>query len=111
VYTVPEVSGAFLLKAVKVLPVPLQRNLWGDTKIETALVALNDNGWSFAYDNRECVSKGSSAVCEPELLEVHCKPIFCEEELEVQKSFGKICVNSMSLYSPTVQSNIYPDGF
>jgi hypothetical protein len=106
VYTVPEIVEEFVLKAVKVLPVSLQRNLWGSTKIENALVAVNDKGWSFLYDDRVCVSKGSSAVCEPELLEVHCKPMFCEEELIVQKSFGKICVNSMSLYTPTVQGYI-----
>jgi hypothetical protein len=35
--------------------------------------------------------------------------MFCEEELIVQKSFGKVCVNSMSLYSPTVQGYIYHD--
>jgi hypothetical protein len=109
VYTVPEIVEEFLLKTVKVLPVPLQRNLWGSTKIGNALVAVNDKGWSFLYVDRVCVSKGSSAVCEPEFLEVHCKPMFCEEELIVQKSFGKICVNSMSLYSPTVQGYIYHD--
>jgi hypothetical protein len=98
-----------VLKAVKVLPVPLQRNLWGSTKTENALVAVNDKGWSFLYDDRVCVSKGSSAVCEPELLEVHCEPMFCEEELIVQKSFGKICVDSMSLYKPAVQGYIYHD--
>jgi hypothetical protein len=109
VYTVPEIVEEFLLKAVKVLPVPLQRNLWGSAKIGNALVAINEKGWSFLYDDRVCVSRGSSTVCEPELLEVHCKPMFCEEELIVQKSFGKVCVNSMSLYSPTVQSYIYHD--
>jgi hypothetical protein len=35
--------------------------------------------------------------------------MFCEEELIVHKSFGKICVNSMSLYTPIVQSYIYHD--
>jgi hypothetical protein len=53
---------------VKVLPILLQKNLWGNVKIGTSLTAVNDRGWSFSYDDRVCVSKGSSAVCEPEVL-------------------------------------------
>jgi hypothetical protein len=52
VYTIPEIRDRFVLYEVRALPLPLQRNLWGNLKVNRELVAVDARGRSFEYDAR-----------------------------------------------------------
>jgi hypothetical protein len=107
VYTIPEIRDRFVLYEVKALPFPLQRNLWGNLKVSRELVAVDARGRSFEYDARLCRGIGSSAICSPEVLEVHCKPVLCAEELVVRKTIGSICVKDMEIFVPVRQGYLH----
>jgi hypothetical protein len=107
VYTIPEIRDRFVLYEVKALPFPLQRNLWGNLKVGRELVAVDARGRSFEYDARLCRGIGSSAICAPEVLEVHCKPVICSGELVVRKTIGSICVKDMEIFVPVRQGYLH----
>jgi hypothetical protein len=107
VYTIPEIRDRFVLYEVKALPFPLQRNLWGNLKVDIELVAVDARGRSFEYDARLCRGIGSSAICSPEVLEVHCKPVICSEELVVRKTIGSVCVKDMEIFVPVRQGYLH----
>jgi hypothetical protein len=70
----------FSRKFARVLPVPLQRNMWGQLIVEEHVIAVNSRGEYF-YDFGVCSTKGTLTVCQPELLNIRLIPDTCVAEL------------------------------
>jgi hypothetical protein len=62
-------SDVFSRKLVRVLPVPLQRNMWGQLLVEKPVIAINGKGEYF-YDLGLCKTLSSVTICKPEILNI-----------------------------------------
>jgi hypothetical protein len=91
---------------VKILPVPLQRNMWGQLLIEEPVIAINSRGEYF-YDLGLCETRNDVTICNPEILNIRLLPDACVAELVLNKGLGKLCLNSMKIFSPVRQEYIY----
>jgi hypothetical protein len=99
-------SEVFSRKFVRVLPVPLQRKMWGQLLVEKPVIASNSRGEYF-YDLGVCNTVSSVTICEPELLNIRLVPDTCLAELVMNKGLGNLCLNSMKIVSPMRQEYIY----
>jgi hypothetical protein len=99
-------SDVFSRKFVRVLPVPLQRNMWGQLVVEKPIIAVNSRGEYF-HDLGVCNNASSVTICEPELLNIRLSPDACVAELVLNKGLGKFCLNSMRIVLPVRQEYIY----
>jgi hypothetical protein len=107
VYRLPEVLEIYDLSRVTVLPISLQRNLWGRFQLESKSVVKNCKGYSFLFNEEDCTQSGDSLVCFAERLEIHQRPQSCVEELVVNQGFSGICVRKMDLIIPSGQQYIH----
>jgi hypothetical protein len=99
-------ADVFSRKFVRVLPVPLQRDMWGQLLVEQPIIAINSRGEYF-YDLGLCNTASSVTICEPELLNIRLSPDACVAELVLNKGLGNLCLNSMRIVSPVRQEYIY----
>jgi hypothetical protein len=99
-------SDVFSRKFVRVLPVPLQRNMWGQLLVEEHVIAINSRGEYF-YDLGICSTVSSVTICEPELLNIRLVPDTCVAELVLNRGLGNLCLKSMRIVSPVRQEYIY----
>jgi hypothetical protein len=107
VYRLPEVLEIYDLSRVTVLPISLQRNLWGRFQLESKSIAKNRKGYSFLFNEEDCTRSGDNLVCFAERLEIHRRPQSCVEELVVNQGFSGICVRKMDLIIPSGQQYIH----
>jgi hypothetical protein len=99
-------SGVFSRKFVRVLPVPLQRKMWGQLPVDKPVIAVNSRGEYF-YDLGLCSTMSSVTICEPELLNIQLVPDTCMAELVLNRGLGNLCLNSMKIVLPMRQEYIY----
>jgi hypothetical protein len=99
-------SDIFWRKFVRVLPVPLQRNMWGQLIVEEHVVAVNSRGQYF-YDFGVCSTRSTLTVCEPELLNIRLVPDTCVAELVLHRGLGNICLSNMRIFTPVRQEYVY----
>jgi hypothetical protein len=99
-------SDVFSRKFVRALPVPLQRNMWGQLLVEKHVIAINSRGEYF-YDLGVCNTVSSVTICEPELLNIRLVPDTCVAELVLNRGLGNLYLNSMKIVSPVRQEYIY----
>jgi hypothetical protein len=99
-------SDVFMRKFVRVLPVLLQRKMWGQLIVDKPVIAVNSRGEYF-YDPGVCSTVSSVTVCEPEFLNIRLVPDTCMAELVLNRGLGNLCLNSMKIVSPMRQEYIY----
>jgi hypothetical protein len=99
-------SDIFSRKFVRVLPVPLQRNMWGQLDVAGSVIAINSRGEYF-YDIGVCSTMSTVTICEPELLNIWLVSDTCVAELVMHGGLGNLCLNSMKIVSPLKQEYIY----
>jgi len=107
-FSLPEISTPYTLTRVQTLPFPLGNGVLQRFRIESDLVALNPQGYSFLYSAGTCPQVEKAIVCEHRQIELHARPTTCVEWLarDVQH-VPKTCLLKSQILISDLQQYLY----
>jgi hypothetical protein len=107
-YRIPKITATFEVIELKTIPFPLGNNLFGKLKLESSLVPISKEGYSFLYTPGMCVEKDTTIMCKSYQVTIHAEPQVCAEQLAFNPAtIPNKCQNTMQIVIPKQQDYIY----